>query len=76
MVMAQALRHDPTFRGRFQREARIIATLEHPAIVPVYDYGEVDGQPYLVMRYMPGGTLADRIIAQPFSLETCCSSAN
>ncbi|MBK7897403.1 MAG: protein kinase [Anaerolineaceae bacterium] len=68
-VMSHALRDDPTFRGRFEREARIIATLEHPAIVPVYDYGESDGQPFLVMRYMPGGTLADRIIARPFSLE-------
>ncbi|GJM41159.1 MAG: hypothetical protein DHS20C20_14410 [Ardenticatenaceae bacterium] len=69
-VMSRALRDDPTFRGRFEREARIIATLEHPAIVPVYDYGEADGQPFLVMRYMPGGTLADRIIARPFALET------
>lgn len=69
-VMAQAFRDDPTFRGRFEREARIIATLEHPAIVPVYDYGEDKDQPYLVMRYMPGGTLAERIIASPLSLET------
>jgi serine/threonine protein kinase len=69
-AMSRALRDDPTFRGRFEREARIIATLEHPAIVPVYDYGEADGQPYLVMRYMPGGTLAERIIAGPFDLAT------
>ncbi len=68
-VMSQSLRDDPTFRGRFEREARIIATLEHPAIVPVYDYGE-DRAPYLVMRYMPGGTLAERIIAGPLTLET------
>ena len=69
-VMSRALRDDPTFRGRFEREARIIATLEHPAIVPVYDYGESDGQPFLVMRHMPGGTLGDRIIAGPFTLAT------
>ncbi|MAT99603.1 MAG: hypothetical protein CL608_20870 [Anaerolineaceae bacterium] len=68
-VMSQTLRDDPTFRGRFEREARIIATLEHPAIVPVYDYGE-ERAPYLVMRYMPGGTLAERIIAGPLPLET------
>ncbi len=68
-VMSQSLRDDPTFRGRFEREARIIATLEHPAIVPVYDYGE-DRAPYLVMRYMPGGTLGERIIAGPITLET------
>lgn len=69
-VMSRALQDDPTFRGRFEREARIIATLEHPAIVPVYDYGEDNAQPYLVLRYMPGGTLAERIIAGPLALET------
>lgn len=69
-VMSQALQDDPTFRGRFEREAQVIATLEHPAIVPVYDYGEDAAQPYLVMRYMPGGTLAEHIIAGPLTLET------
>jgi eukaryotic-like serine/threonine-protein kinase len=39
------------------REAKIMARLEHPAIVPVYDFGEYDDQPYLVMRYMAGGSL-------------------
>ena len=45
----------------FQREAELVAHLEHPRIVPLYDYGEQDGAPYLAMRYLPGGTLADRI---------------
>ncbi len=53
--------HDPNFRARFEREAQIIASIEHPAIVPVYDYGEDDGQVYLVMRLMSGGTLSDRL---------------
>jgi serine/threonine protein kinase len=57
--------HDRTFRTRFEREAETIAALEHPAIVPVYDYGEEDGQPFFVMRYMPGGSLADRIMKGP-----------
>jgi len=48
-------------RARFEREARTIATLEHPAIVPVHDFGEQDGQLYLVMRFMPGGSLAQRL---------------
>lgn len=53
--------HETEFRARFEREAKTIAALEHPAIVPVYDFGEQDGQPYLVMRYMPGGSLAERL---------------
>lgn len=68
-VMNLAFRDDPTFRGRFEREARTVATLEHPAIVPVYDFGEDHDQLYLVMRYMPGGSLADRIIMGPLSLD-------
>jgi serine/threonine-protein kinase len=44
--------HDSQFRVRFEREAKTVAMLEHQAIVPVYDVGEEDGQPYFVMRYM------------------------
>ncbi|HEX6384040.1 MAG TPA: protein kinase [Anaerolineae bacterium] len=72
-VMNYAFRDDPTFRGRFEREARTVATLEHPAIVPVYDFGEDHDQLYLVMRYMPGGSLADRIIEGPLPLEEAVS---
>jgi predicted Ser/Thr protein kinase len=68
-VMNVAFRDDPTFRGRFEREARTVATLEHPAIAPVYDFGEDHDQLYLVMRYMPGGSLADRIIRGPLLLD-------
>lgn len=46
--------HNPQFRIRFEREAKAIAALEHAAIVPVYDFGEQDGQPYIVMRLMAG----------------------
>jgi serine/threonine-protein kinase len=60
-VLPQEFLHQPTFRERFHREAETIAALEHPAIVPVYDFGELDGQPYFVMRYMPGGSLWDRL---------------
>jgi serine/threonine-protein kinase len=60
-VLPPEFLHDPNFRGRFEREAHIIAALEHPGIVPVYDFSEEAGQPYLVMRFMVGGSLADRI---------------
>ena len=69
-VLPQELLHsDPQFRLRFEREAKIIAQLEHSAIVPVYDVGESDGQPYFVMRYMNGGSLSERIKAGVFSIE-------
>ncbi|MCA9947913.1 MAG: serine/threonine protein kinase, partial [Anaerolineales bacterium] len=60
-LLSRDFLQDPSFRRRFEREARTIATLEHPAIVPVYDFGEEDGRPFLVMRLMPGGTLAQRL---------------
>ncbi len=42
---------------RFEREAKAMAKMSHPGIVKVYDYGEFEGTPYLVMEYLPGGTL-------------------
>jgi len=68
-VLPHEFLHDPEFRARFEREARTIAALEHSAIVPVYDYGEQDGQLYLVMRYMPGGSMADRLQQGPVSID-------
>ncbi|HEX5416842.1 MAG TPA: serine/threonine-protein kinase [Chloroflexota bacterium] len=50
---------DAQFRARFQGEARTIAQLEHPHILPVHDFGEDNRLPYLVMRYVDGGTLRD-----------------
>jgi serine/threonine-protein kinase len=48
-------------RARFEQEARVAANLEHHNILPVYDFGEQDGLPYLVMRLLSNGSLADRI---------------
>jgi len=67
-VLPREMMHDPSFRIRFEREAKTIASLEHPAIVPVYDVGEEDEQPYFVMRHMTGGSLADKIEKGPVSL--------
>ncbi|HXF85712.1 MAG TPA: serine/threonine-protein kinase, partial [Anaerolineales bacterium] len=46
---------------RFEREAKVLARLAHPNIVPIIDYGEHDGVPYLVMPLLPGGTLKQRL---------------
>ncbi|MEM6995958.1 MAG: serine/threonine-protein kinase [Myxococcota bacterium] len=59
---------DPSIRRRFEQEAEAIAGLEHPAIVPIYDFGEHEGMLYFVMRYVAGGTFRDRIKAGRISL--------
>lgn len=51
---------------RFRREARAIAALRHPNILTVYDYGEEEGLAYIVMEYVEGGTLKDRLTGKPF----------
>jgi serine/threonine-protein kinase len=66
-VLPDELLHDGTFRQRFEREAKTIAGLEHPAIVPVYEYGEADNKVFLAMRYMGGGSLADKLRANRLS---------
>jgi serine/threonine protein kinase/tetratricopeptide (TPR) repeat protein len=58
-MMHQGFLDDPTFLARFKREAQIVARLEHPHIVPVYDYSEHEGRPYLVMKFIEGSTLKD-----------------
>lgn len=54
---------DPLFTHLFRREAETIAALSHPAIAPVYDFGWHGEQLYMVMRYLPGGSLLDRLQA-------------
>lgn len=60
-ILPRAFMHDDTFLKRFQQETKTVAKLEHPHVLPVYDTGEHDGQPYIVMRYVSGGTLAQLI---------------
>jgi len=69
-VLPREFLHDPAFRARFEREAQVVAALEHSAIVPVYDYGEnaETGQPFIVMRLMAGGSMADKLRGQPMDL--------
>ncbi|MGH3016661.1 MAG: serine/threonine-protein kinase, partial [Gaiellaceae bacterium] len=60
-VLAEHLSADPEFRERFLREARVAGGLSHPNVVKVYDGGEVDGRPFLVMEHVEGVTLADEL---------------
>lgn len=60
-VIRRGFADDPEFRERFQREAKAIARLTHPNIVDVFDFDEVEGQVFLAMQYLEGGTLRDRL---------------
>lgn len=66
-VLHAAFHDDQTFTARFQREARVVARLEHPNIVPIYDYSEHEARPYLVMKYIEGDTLKARLNKGPLS---------
>lgn len=68
-VMHQAFLEDQNFITRFEREAQIVARLEHPHIVPVYDFAEHEGQPYLVMKFIEGQSLKAESEKQPLSLD-------
>ena len=59
---------DEVYREFFQQEAELIAALEHPCIVPIYDFGWHGEQPYIVMRYMAGGSLEDRLKKEEIKL--------
>ncbi|MCA9888811.1 MAG: protein kinase [Anaerolineae bacterium] len=60
-VLSPELTQDKQYIERFNREALVVARLEHPNIVPIYDYGTVDGRSYVVMRLLTGGSLQDRL---------------
>ncbi len=63
-ILSQALTHEAGYAERFNREARTAASLEHPNIVPVYDYGTHDQITYVVMRLLTGGTVGERLSHQ------------
>ncbi len=60
-ILSQALTNEPGYAERFNREARTAASLEHPNIVPVYDYGTHEQITYVVMRLLTGGTVGERL---------------
>src|SRR5439155_1506868 len=68
-ILSEALAADPQFRERFDREAKAISQLDHPHICTLHDVGERNGTSYLVMQYLDGETLADRLGAGPLPLD-------
>jgi serine/threonine-protein kinase len=64
-MLLTGLHARPAEQARFLREAQAVAALQHPNLVPVYDVGDVGGQPYFTMELVEGGTLADRTQGVP-----------
>ena len=67
-ILPEELAGDPGFRARFEREARVVANLQHPHILPVFDYGEDHDISYLVMPYVSTGTLKAYLAQQGIAL--------
>jgi serine/threonine protein kinase len=75
-VLAEHLAGDDNFRARFLQESKLAGRLSHPNVVQVYDAGETEGSPYIVMEYVPGDTVAERgklshVDAVPLALQAC-----
>ena len=68
-VLAGHLAGDPELRQRFEREARVVSSLNHPHICALFDVGQQDGTDYLVMEHLEGETLADRLARGPLPLD-------
>ncbi len=68
-VLHPAFGEDANFEARFQREARLVAKLDHPNVVPVYDYSEHEKQPFLVMKFIEGETLKARMARGPLAAD-------
>src|SRR6202051_3983407 len=68
-VLPSHLADRSELRERFEREARTIASLNHPHICTLFDIGQQDGTDYLVMEYLEGETLAQRLVKGPLPLE-------
>jgi serine/threonine-protein kinase len=67
-VLPQQLAKDPAFVGRFRQEAQVLAKLQHPHILPVFDFGETEGYTYIAMPFVESGTLTDLLTGRPLPL--------
>jgi serine/threonine protein kinase len=68
-VLPSHLAQDPEFLARFKQEAKMLAKLQHPHILPVHDFGESDGYTYIVMPFIKTGTLAARLTGHPLPFD-------
>jgi serine/threonine-protein kinase len=69
-ILKSELAGDDIYRRRFLHEVRAAREVQHKHLVPIFDAGEADGCQYLAMRYMPGGSLADRVKVSPLTVDT------
>jgi branched-chain amino acid transport system substrate-binding protein len=67
-VLPRHMASSDEFVGRFKREAKLLAQLQHPHILTVFDYGEADGYPYIVMPFVQSGTLSELLQKRQLSL--------
>jgi serine/threonine protein kinase len=66
----QGIASGPDAAARFRHEAQAIAQMRHPNIVNVYDFGEFEGTPYMIVEYVPGGSLAGKMLQEPLDADT------
>lgn len=68
-VLSQGALVDDETRERFRREAHVLSRLSHPGVATIFDFDAKEGVDFLVMEYVPGGTLQDRLLQGPLALD-------
>src|SRR5262249_46742942 len=74
-ILPSSLNGVPELRARFEREARVISSLNHPHICALYDVGQDNGTDYLVLEYLQGQTLAEEIAKGPLPIQKALTIA-
>src|SRR3989475_12927216 len=74
-ILPEEFSRDPDRIARFQREAEVLAALNHPNIAAIYDLAEAEGSRFLVLEFVEGETLAERIGREPMPIEDALNIA-